>query len=131
MAKSQIDFFNQNEEIKSELLKLNNNFTELFKQLSSIVNSIRLVYEDRDLLKDIYTQGESTQAAIRVFDKHNETLTQDVKADVLETKDKVGQHSESVKDVIQYEVGEIKEGLEDKNIIKKKGLFNFLKKGGK
>lgn len=131
MAKTQIDFFNQNEEIKSELLKLNNNFTELFKQLSSIATSIRLVYEDRDLLKDIYTQGEATQASIRVFDKHNEALTKDVKADVLETKQQVGQHSEGVKDVIQYEVGEIKEGLEDQKIIKKKGLFIFLKKGGK
>lgn len=129
MAKSKIDLFNLVEETKSELQKLNNNFTEFFKQQEELKHDIELVYKDRDLIRDIYAQGEATQGLIRTLDKHNETLTQDVKSDILETKAKVGEHSEQVKDVVQYEVGEIKEGLENKRIIKKKSLFNFLKRG--
>lgn len=127
-TKSKIDEFVLLEELKSELQKFNNNFTEIFKQLEQVKHSIELVYNDRDLWKDYGAKIDGIKTLILEFDKHNETLTQDVKADVLETKNTVHKTSEGVKDVVEYNVGEIKEGLENKNIIKKKGFFNFLKK---
>lgn len=125
MAKTVVDNFILGEQIKSELEKLNQNFKELFKSLDSHQKSLDLIYNDRDLLKDIYSQGGSIKELILALDKHNETITKDVQQEVKEVKDKVENTSEAVKDTIEYHTDKIAEVVDAKKVIvkEKKGLF--------
>ena len=125
MVKTNVDNFVLGEQLKSELEKINSNFKELFKRLDSHQKSLDLIYNDRDLLKDIYTQGGSIRELILAFDKHNETVTKDVQQEVIEVRNKVEESKEQVKDTVEYHTDKIAEKIEDKKVIqlKKKGIF--------
>ncbi len=116
-----VDDFVKSEELKSALDRLDKNFIELFKKLKFIQDSVDLVYKDRDLLKDIYAQGEANKALILALDKHNETLSMDLKADVADTKDKVSETSEAVKDTVEHHVGDLADKVDAKKTIMLKG----------
>ena len=135
LPKTEIDQFILNEEVKGELIKLNDNFKELKKSLGSIQESINLVYNDRDLLKDIVDQIGGLKNIVLALDKHNENLTQDLKKEVIDTGSKVEQSAEEVKDTVDYKTDQLKEHvgeikgmktrmIKGKSIIRK--FFNLL-----
>lgn len=128
--KTAIDIFIDSEVIKSELQKFNNNFSEVFKQLEQLKHDVELVYKDRDLQKDIFEAMGGLKNIMLEHDKHNETLTQDVKADVLETKQKVSSTSEAIKDTVEFHTDNLADTIENKRVItlkKNKGFFSFIK----
>src|SRR3972149_5445099 len=97
---TEIDQFVETEGIKSELKKNNDLFNELKRQYNSIQNSLDLIYNDRDLIKELKADVEAQRALILALDKHNENLTQDLKQEVIETGSKVEQTAEEVKDTV-------------------------------
>ena len=62
LPKTEIDQFILNEEVKGELIKLNDNFKELKKSLGSIQESINLVYNDRDLRSEERRVGKECRS---------------------------------------------------------------------
>ena len=128
---TEIDQFVQNEEIKLELKKLSEDFTEFGKKYDSIQASLDLIYNDRDLIKDIKADMEGLKGLILAFDKHNENLTQDLKKEVIDTGSKVEQSAEEVKDTVDYKTDQIKEHVGEikkvrVRLIKSKGIIKNI-----
>ena len=121
MVKSNIDTFIDVEKIKTSLIELANEVKETNKIFKSIQTSLDLIYNDRDLIKDVYAQGESIKGLILALDKHNETLTKSVEQKVDETKHKVETTGNEVKDTVEFHSDNIADSIDQKD--KKKGLF--------
>ncbi len=112
------------EAIKTELIRLNDNIIENNKIFKSIESYLNLIYKDRDLLSGHDEKLSGIRELILNFDRHNENLTKDVQKELAETKTRVEEKTEEVKDTVEHHVGE----LVDKKIIKvpNKSIFKKI-----
>ena len=132
---TEVEWFVAIEGLRTDIRRLNNNFAEVKKMFGSIQNSLDLIYNDRDILRDIKEDIEGARGLILAFDKHNENLTQDLKREVVDTGSKVEQSAEEVKDTVDYKTDEIKEHVEGvkqmrNKFVKGKSFFTRLFRRG-
>lgn len=106
---TEVDQFVQNEKFLTELRSISGQYKELEKRFKSLQSSLDLIYNDRDLLKDITVNIEGLKALVLALDKHNENLTEDLKQSVVDTHIKVEEKAEEVKDTMDFNADQIRE----------------------